>query len=839
MSAGNTYNTTSLNANRLVNIDGLKAEIAEAMPLSKVAAALCDVELIPAGHQQKGMCPLHDDSTPSFFVNDAKGLYHCFGCKLGGDAIDLVQRVHHLGFRDALVKLGIEAGVDVAKYERPATDDEKKLDQLRAWCESYVGGWLPTNTQRTSEATAQEYGIVVPATPQGPYPEPLKDKRYLFEGEALFPYRTSSGKLVGWKVRHADKKMFMTPNDFPLAETVVWGLDVARPHIEDELIVVEGEWDTAVLYDEGVQNVAGIGGSKWTDEHMEVLEAQKIRRVCFLLDGDEGGRSAGEVIGKRYWRHPTIQVRIALAWQGADPEDMVRALGPDAIRQQVAEARGALEWLLFQEWQKEPRDTLTRRMDFVRWVQDEYGDQLVGVEQTLVLREVAKWLELPEADVLDFARASKTVLQAPDSEKVVLARAIRDLNYFVDVRKRIALDDLYVTKHRRVWEVLTSMLADGLDFDVATVRRKAEAAGVPSEYVDLLAETGDLNIGWHEEQVIDLSVRRASRASADYFREIVADLSVPANQLIGSLTHDVTTKALGRGNSALMSTVEQVDSAMETLHERMKNPDAVIGLDLGSQFPQLTQMLQGLQRRRLVTVAARSGMGKSTIVVQWFAGLAVHYGIPTDFVSLEMDYDEILFKACAHLTGIDSQKISGGRLEGDEIGRVERAMMRLRKSPFRVYAPDSITPNEFLLFAREAVMERRTEIFALDFIQQVGADPETRKLQRYEQLGQAAYLLKQKVCRGLDVGVICIAQLRRDLANTEEPTPEDMGDSYEIVRASDAVILLAEQEGDRHEVWLGKNRQGAGQLVLPANFDKPSNTWREMAGAKTPDYLVS
>lgn len=833
---GATY--SGIFPNRLVNTDRLKAEIAKALPIDAVAERLCDVELIDSGHQLKGRCPLHEEDTPSFFVNPGRGLYHCFGCKAGGDSIDLVQRVHNLDFRDALVKLGEEAGINVAAYERPATPDERAADQLRAWCEQYVRSLTPSK-ERTSPEIAAEFGIAVPKKPHGDAPAYFRDKDYLFRGHALFPYRTANGRIVGWKVRGDDKAMFRTPKDFPLTEDVVWGLDVARLHIENgRLIVVEGEWDAAVMHDFGIRDTAGVGGSNWTDEQMAILDALKIREVVFFLDGDEGGRKAAESISKRFWRHPNIRVRMVQAWAGADPEDMLRALGVDAVREHVAKARGALEWLLYAAWESEPRETLTAKMDFVSWIQSEYGDKLVGVEQTLVLREVAKWLDLPETNVLDFARTDKTQLQAPDSEKVVLARALRDINYFLTLRKRMSRDDLYVIKHQRIWDTLTQMLADGLEFDVATARRRADAQGVPVEYVDLVAATGDVNIGWHEDQIIDLSVRRASRADADHFREVIADLSVPANQLIGTLTHGVTSKALGRGASALRSTIEQVDEAVETMHERMRNPDAVIGLDLGAQFPQLTQLLQGLQRRRLVTVAARSGIGKSTIVIEWFVGLSVHHGVPTDFVSLEMDESEILFKAAAHLTGIDSMKISAGRLTPDEARRVEQAMLRLRRSPFRIYAPDGISPSEFLLFAREAVMERRTEMFALDFIQQVGADPETRRLSRYEQLGEAAYLFKQKVCRGLDVGMICIAQLRRELANAAEPTPEDMGDSYEIVRASDAVLLLSENEGGQHEIWVGKNRQGAGQQLISAVFDKPANSWREVAGAKIPDYAV-
>jgi replicative DNA helicase len=829
--------SSTMSLSRLVNTDKLKAELAEAMPISEVAERLCDVELVPSGHQQKGLCPIHGEDTPSFHVNDGKGMFHCFGCKAGGDAITLVREVHHVGYHDALGLLAQEAGVDITQYERPATPEEKEQDALRAWVESWLHGLSPAQ-ERTSEATARVFGAKVPMTPTGPVPSPLRGKDYLFRGEVAFPYRLPSGKLVGWKVRTPDKKMFLTSADFPLWQPTVWGLDIARAHVEDGvLVVVEGEYDAMVMYDHGICNVAAIGGSRWTDEQMQVLEDARIREVVFLLDGDEGGRTAAEAICKRFWRH-NIRVRVAQAWGGADPEDMLRAMGADVVREVIDGARGALEWLLYQEWASKPRQTLTAKLDFVKWVQTEYGDQLVGVQETLVLREVATWLELPDADVLDFARTTKTLLQAPDSEKVVLGRCLRDSGYYMATRKRIVASDFYVLKHQRIWTVLEGMIADGLEFDPVTVRRLVGAQGVEEAYVDTLLQTGDLNIGWHEDQVIDYSVRRQARSSADHFREVIADLNVPANQLIGTLTHDVTSKALGRGSGAFRGITEQVDEAMDKLHDRMKNPDSVVGIDLGSQFPQVARSIQGLQPRRLVLVAATSGRGKSTLTLQWATAMSVHQAVPVDFISLEMDSDEILFKQASHLTGIDSLKISGGNLVPEEAKKVEQAMMRIRRSPLRIYAPDGITPNEFLLYAREAVMDRRTEVFVLDYAQMVGPDPETRRLSKYEQLGHFAYLAKQKICRGLDTTVIACAQLKREAASKDEPTPEDMGDSYELVRAADVIVLINEPDENSSEIWIGKNRQGPGSVPIPSFYDKPTNTFRESKGPRDPDYRV-
>jgi hypothetical protein len=89
----------------------------------------------------------------------------------------------------------------------------------------------------------------------------------------------------------------------------------------------------------------------------------------------------------------------------------------------------------------------------------------------------------------------------------------------------------------------------------------------------------------------------------------------------------------------------------------------------------------------------------------------------------------------------------------------------------------------------------------------------------------------------MDTSVILCAQLRRDAAGKEEPTPEDMGDSYDIVRASDVVVLISQAEdSSMTDVWVGKNRQGPGQTRIPCHYAKPVQTFREPQGLKEPEY---
>lgn len=829
---------------KLTNIGKLKAEIAETLPISKVAEDVLEVDLLHAGVQQKGCCPLHQEDTPSFYVNDSKGeggLFHCFGCKQGGDAITLVQSAKNIGFVEALELLAEHAGLDLSKYQRPLTEEEQKQEAMRSAAETWISA-LPlatdASTDRIGEDIADRLGIGWSDGP--PEGAPLPD--YLFKG-IIFPYRSPSGKLVGWKCRAygEEKKHFAVPRDAEIYEPTLFGIQEARAHISNgTIVVVEGEFDCAVCHEAGFENVVATGGSAFTQQHMDLLEGLKIQRVIFAFDGDEGGRTGLDSVTSRYW-DADVQVLVAELPEGEDPEDVIKEgiEGVFRFADILNGAKHALEWLLWQEWQSKPRTSLSEKFDFLEWIRQNYGSRLDNAAGSLVAQEVAKWMGLSESEVLDQFRVEKADLQDTDSERVLLSRSMSDQAYFLDLRRKISTTDFFMVRHQRLWQALEAMLAEGLEFDVTTVKQIASEHGVDPNYVDQVAGTGTTNLGHHEERVSDLAVRREAQASADRFRERIADLGVDSTQAIGDLTLRVTNKALGHSKRGAQQIGDQVDHAMETLHGRMRNPTGIHGLDLGSQFPVFTASLQGFQPGRLVLIAAASGVGKSTLSLQLAGSLAIHQSVPVDFVSLEMEEDELLFKLAAHLTGINGMAITGGTLSDQEAKAVEQAMAKIKKAPLRLWAPDDITPSEFQLFARESVLERRTEVLFLDYAQLVAPEPGMERESNYDQLGFLGRISKMKVARAMGVTVVFAAQLKREAADKERPTKEDVGDSYNLARTADVFLILKENhDSTTVDFWIDKNRQGPNNILMPLIFDKASQTFYEGKGAHVPDYRI-
>lgn len=818
---------------RLINTDALKREIAETLSISDIASEILGIELHEAGNQHKGLCPIHAEDTPSFHLDDNKGVYHCFGCKAGGDWIDLIQRVRHLEYFETLYFAAEQAGIDISQYERPLTDQERADQKIRDRAEMWLAG-LPVPTDRGDPEVLEKFGVRV-----GDGDIDLPGVERYHKEHIIFPMRTASGHLVGWRARHPDKKYFATPKGFALHETTFFGLPQAREHIRKDgtVIIVEGEYDVMACHAAGIQNAVSIGGSAFTDEHMEVLRRLKVRKAVFLLDGDTGGKTAAKSIAERWWQGD-VRCFIGILPEGKDPDDLVQEGAGNFLQIVIGQARWALEYTLHEKWSEYPM-TMSSKMEFLDWVAQKYGQVLKPAEELIVADFVASLVGLPDAKALDFVRTEHNDLVDAEAEAVVIGKCLRSAKYYNSLRAKLVRTDFYLVRNQRIWQVLEDMMIENLEFDPVLIRQRSISAGVDEDHFKTLVDSGDQNIAYYEDRISDLAIRREAKEEADRFRDRITDLTLDSKDTIGNLTLGVTRKTLN-GHQGFATISDQVDKAMEQLQERMKNPDAVHGIDLGTQFPILNQKLQGVQKKRLVLVAATSGVGKTTITIQWAINMAVVQAIPTDYISLEMDDDELLYKACSHLTGINAERITAGRLEGDEIKLIEKAMMRIKKSPLHLYAPDTITPSEFVLYARESVMERRTEVFYLDYIQMASPDPGMERKQTYEQLKEFGRVAKTQVARAMDVSVICPAQLSRASDEKERPTKEDMGDSYDLSRTADVVIILKKVEDtDNIDMWLDKNRQGSGGHLIPVTFSMADQTLHEQGGFKEPDYRLS
>jgi DNA primase len=335
------------------------------------------VKLIRAGREWKACCPFHNEKTPSFTVNDDKGFYHCFGCGAHGDAIRFLTDQRGMQFMDAVKELAAKAGLEVPAPDPQARERAERTASLTDVM-AEVAKWYADQLQGIAGADAREYlkrrGID-PATIQrfglGLAPdsrtalkralEKLGEDRLVetgmliqpeeggkesydrFRGRLMIPIRDARGRVIAFGGRILDdgEPKYLNSPDTPLFDKgrTLYNIDRASPASRSarRLIVVEGYMDVIALDRAGIAEVVAPNGTAVTEAQLERMwRLDPAPILCF--DGDSAGRKAAIRAALRALPliGPERTLRFVELPPGQDPDDVVRAGGPDAFEALLA-----------------------------------------------------------------------------------------------------------------------------------------------------------------------------------------------------------------------------------------------------------------------------------------------------------------------------------------------------------------------------------------------------------------------------------------------------------------------------------------------------------------------
>jgi DNA primase len=359
------------------------------------------VALRPAGvGSMKGLCPFHDEKSPSFHVRPTVGLYHCFGCGEGGDVIDFVQKVDHLSFTESVERLAAKIGIEL-RYEDdaagrgPARRDQvgqrQRLIEANRTASQFFAEQLFTSSdaalarQFLSErgfdrAAAEQFGSgfaprggevalrhlrgrgfteeeLVASGLAGRGQRGLYDR---FRGRLLWPIRDVTGDVVGFGARRIfdddgiEAKYLNTPETAIYKKSqLLYGVDLAKKEISRtrELVVVEGYTDVMACHLSGVGTAVATCGTAFGTEHIRIArrligdDARLGGRVIFTFDGDSAGQKAAMRAFEEDQRF-VAQTFIAIARDGMDPCDLRLAHGDEAVRQLIASRQPLFEFAI-------------------------------------------------------------------------------------------------------------------------------------------------------------------------------------------------------------------------------------------------------------------------------------------------------------------------------------------------------------------------------------------------------------------------------------------------------------------------------------------------------------
>ncbi len=359
----------------------VEEDISRVRQASDIVAVISEhVALKRVGQRWQGLCPFHAERSPSFSVNQAEGLYYCFGCQARGDVITFVREIEHLDFVEALEKLSGRVGISLRYTDRDEGEGRRRRSRLLEALERAVDWYHDRLLTADDAARARGYlrsrgldGDDVRRYRLGWAPEgwdALAKALHLpddvltesglgflnrngrqtdsFRGRVLFPIFDPQGRAVAFGGRilpGADGHKYKNSIGSGVYDKgkVLYGLNWAKAEIvaSDEVVVCEGYTDVIGMAKAGLPRAVATRGTALTEDHVRLLRSF-ARRVVLAFDADAAGQGAAE----RFYaweRAHDVDVAVAALPVGVDPADLARD-DPEAL---VAAVEGAVPFLRF------------------------------------------------------------------------------------------------------------------------------------------------------------------------------------------------------------------------------------------------------------------------------------------------------------------------------------------------------------------------------------------------------------------------------------------------------------------------------------------------------------
>ncbi|HST55398.1 MAG TPA: DNA primase [Solirubrobacteraceae bacterium] len=329
-------------------------------------------------NRYEGLCPFHDERTPSFGIDPTQKLYHCFGCQASGDMFTFVSETEGLDFRGALEFLAERAGIELELEDEDPREAERRrrrarllelLSRTAAYYERYL--WESEEAARAreyltgrglGEEALREFHVgyapsawdrVLLASRRGGFSEQELYATGLaqrsqqngqpydrFRGRIMFPLADIRGRVLGFGARamrddQRPKYLNTSDNDVYHKGQHLYGADVARPHATraGKVILCEGYTDVIALHQAGMRNAVGLMGTALTDDQVAEL-ARLASTVLLALDADSAGQEAMLRASSLAARRK-LELRVVALPAGSDPADVVGQGGPEAMTQAV------------------------------------------------------------------------------------------------------------------------------------------------------------------------------------------------------------------------------------------------------------------------------------------------------------------------------------------------------------------------------------------------------------------------------------------------------------------------------------------------------------------------
>jgi len=469
-----------------------------------------------SGHDSfSGLCPFHTEKTPSFSVSASKGMYYCFGCGKGGDAIRFLCEVEHLEFAEAVERLAKEAGVtlryegDTPEQRRAAGKrqslhraneeaaalyhqmllDGQEAEEARTYlaergidrdtAAAFGVGYAPGHADFLLRRLARSLSTEILVEAGLAIRDQGGNVRDRFRGRITFPVHNLAGRAVGIGARilpgaREEGPKYLNSPETPVYRKgeVLYNLHRAKAAIarSGEIHVVEGYTDVIAMTQGGIETAVATCGTALGDRHFW-LASRFAQRMVLAFDSDEAGARAAERAFQFLQTYP-LQPVVLILPEGQDPADFVRACGGDAFRELAKGAIPLVEYMLRRTVGRHDLSMVEGRSAAVAAalpMLEQLGDPVRRTEYAHLLAELAGVTEGSVVLALDrritgrtveVGQATKRASAQERVEREMLRLLARDAEAFASLAPRLEPDRFQISRNRDLFALLLETNGD-------------------------------------------------------------------------------------------------------------------------------------------------------------------------------------------------------------------------------------------------------------------------------------------------------------------------------------------------------------------------------------------
>lgn len=488
------------------------------------------VSLKKRGNSLLGLCPFHNEKTPSFNVSVSKGIYKCFGCGEGGNAVDFVMKLEKCSYPEALRYLAKKYNIDVEVEEQSAeqqiaNDQRESLFIVTSWANNFflnqlwntdegkaIGlsyfkergyneetirkfelgysaeSWdsltLQSKNEGYSESFLADTGLIVKRDDGKIYDR--------FRGRVMFPIHSLTGRVLGFGARtlKSDKK---TPKYVNSPESIIYhksdvlyGLFLAKKSIvdQDNCFLVEGYADVISMHQAGVENVVSSSGTSLTSGQIRLI-SRFSKNVTLLFDGDAAGIKAS-LRGADMLLQEGLNVKVLLFEGGRDPDSYIKDFGSSKFKKYIEE--NSQDFISFKTTVllQDAGDDPIKRAGVIREVVESIALIPDQIKVAVFIRECSQKLEIEE----------RFLIAELNSMKITQSRKSSQQQQQLSNQQHAAVDD----------GPLADLFDDDARHDLKATSIKVSSALQEQEIIRLLLNYGHIAAEWEQEGNMPIAI---------------------------------------------------------------------------------------------------------------------------------------------------------------------------------------------------------------------------------------------------------------------------------------------------------------------------------------------